>query len=336
MKKVIVAVLALCMVLSLAACGSKTAEYKLGMGVSLNMDSSSSEDHLAQVDATVASVVLDKDGKIVSCRIDCVQDKMDVTDGTVDTAKTFLTKAELKEDYNMVKYSGCTYEWYQQAQAFEAYCVGKTAADISGMELVLNEEGHNVTTDEALYATCSISIEDFIDAVVKACSDDGAATFTAGENFTLGLAAISDASESVAAADAEDGNATVKMYSEFGAVVLDENGKILAAVTDATQPKITVSAEGEIMDTVFNGTKRELKDGYNMVAYGNAIAEWYVQAKAFTDYVAGKTPAEVLAMETTVNEEGNAITTDETLLASCTMSIAGMQNVLALAAQYAR
>ena len=283
MKKVIVAVLALCMVLSLAACGSKTAEYKLGMGVSLNMDSSSSEDHLAQVDATVATVVLDKDGKIVKCRIDCVQDKMDVTDGAVDTAKTFLTKAELKEDYNMVKYSGCTYEWYQQAQAFEAYCEGKTAADLSGMELKVNEEGHQVTTDEALYATCSISIEDFIEAVVKACNDDGAATFTAGENFTLGVAAISDASESVAAADAEDGNASVKMYSEFGAVVLDEAGKILAAVTDATQPKITAGADGSILDTVFNGTKRELKDGYNMVAYGNAIAEWYQQAKAFTD-----------------------------------------------------
>ena len=41
-------------------------------------------------------------------------------------------------------------------------------------------------------------------------------------------------------------------------------------------------------------------------------------------------------METTINEEGNAITTDETLLASCTMSIAGMQAVLALAADYAR
>ena len=336
MKKVIVAVLALCMVLSLAACGSKTAEYKLGMGVSLNMDSSSSDDHLAQVDATVATVVLDKDGKIVKCRIDCVQDKMDVTDGAVDTAKSFLTKAELKEDYNMVKYSGCTYEWYQQAQAFEAYCEGKTAADLSGMELKVNEEGHQVTTDADLYATCSISIENFIEAVVKACNDDGAATFTAGENFTLGVAAISDASESVAAADAEDGNASVKMYSEFGAVVLDESGKILAAVTDATQPKITAGADGSIVDTVFNGTKRELKDGYNMVAYGNAIAEWYQQAKAFTDYVAGKTPAEVLALETVINEEGNAVSTDETLLASCTMSIAGMQAVLALAANYAR
>ena len=334
MKKLIAVLLLVCMVAGLAACGSKTAEYKLGMGVVVSTDSSAENN--AQVDATVATVVTDKDGKIVACRIDCAQNKMDVTGGDVDAAKTFLTKAELKEDYNMVKFSGCTYEWYQQAQAFEAYCEGKTAADLSGMELAVNEEGHKVTTDENLFATCSISIEDFIEAVVKACNDDGAAIFTAGADFTLGVAAISDASESVAAADAEDGNASVKMYSEFGAVVLGADGKILAAVTDATQPKITAGADGAILDTAFNGTKRELKDDYNMVKYGAAIAEWYQQAKAFTDYVAGKTPAEVVAMETTINEEGNAVSTDETLLASCTMSIAGMQAVLNLAASYAR
>ena len=335
MKKIIAAVLLVCLALSLCACGS-SAEYKLGMGVSLSMDSSSSEDHLAQVDATVAAVVLDDAGKIVACRIDCAQDKMDVTGGAVDTAKSFLTKAELKEDYNMVKFSGCTYEWYQQAQAFEAYCVGKTAADIAGMETKVNEEGHNVTTDATLYATCSISIEAFIDAVVKACNDDGAATFKGTKDFTFGIAAISDASESIAAADAEDGNASVRMYTEFGAVVLGKDGKILAAVTDATQPKIAADADGNILETAFNGTKRELKDNYNMVKYGSAIAEWYQQAKAFTDFVAGKTPAEVVAMETVLNEEGNAVTTDKTLLASCTMSIAGMQAVLKLAADYAR
>ena len=41
---------------------------------------------------------------------------MDVTGGAVDTAKTFLTKRELGEDYNMVKYSDATLEWYQQAE----------------------------------------------------------------------------------------------------------------------------------------------------------------------------------------------------------------------------
>ena len=73
-----------------------------------------------------------------------------------------------------------------------------------------------------------------------------------------------------------------------------------------------------------------------MVAYGSAIAEWDAQAKAFADYTVGKTAAEVAGIETTVNESGHNVTTDETLLASCTMDISGMMAVIALAANYAR
>ena len=93
------------------------ATYKLGLGVSLNMDSS--KEGNAQVDATTAAVILDEQGKIVAAKIDVAQNKMDITDGAVDTEKEFLTKAELGDDYNMVKFSDATLEWYQQAAAFE-------------------------------------------------------------------------------------------------------------------------------------------------------------------------------------------------------------------------
>ena len=123
MKKVISVLLLACMLLTLTACGSQPAapatdptaeateapaaetaeaEYKLGMGVSVSLDSSDTDK--AQVDATVATVVTDSEGKIVLCRIDCAQNKMDVTGGQVDTAATYTTKRDLKYDYNMVKY----------------------------------------------------------------------------------------------------------------------------------------------------------------------------------------------------------------------------------------
>ena len=185
MKKFVTAIILVCMMLSMAACGgSSEAEYKLGMGVVVSTDSSS--DNNAQVDATVATVVTDANGKIVLCRLDCAQNKMDVTGGAVDTAKTFLTKRELGDDYNMVKYSDATLEWYQQAENFEAYCVGKTADEIAGIETKVNEEGYNVAVDETLYASCSISIEDFIGAVVKACSDEKGQTFKASGELKLG------------------------------------------------------------------------------------------------------------------------------------------------------
>ena len=167
MKKFVTAIILVCMMLSMAACGgSSEAEYKLGMGVVVSTDSSS--DNNAQVDATVATVVTDANGKIVLCRLDCAQNKMDVTGGTVDTAKTFLTKRELREDYNMVKFSNATLEWYQQAENFETYCVGKTADEIANIETKVNEEGYNVAVDETLYASCTMQITGMMAVLAQA------------------------------------------------------------------------------------------------------------------------------------------------------------------------
>ena len=373
MKKILAMLLALCMIFALAACGetapaeTKPAEepaaeapaeeapaeeapaeeapaeeapaeeipaeaaYKLGLGVSLNMDSSKTGN--AQVDATTAAVILDEQGKIVAVKIDVAQNKMDITDGAVDTEKEFLTKAELGDDYNMVKFSDATLEWYQQAAAFEQFVLGMTGAEVEAMETVVNEEGHEVTTDETLYASCSISIGAFKEAVVKACNDEQAATFAGAGGFSLGLAIISKSDESTAATAEEDG--VVKMYSEYAAVVVDGDGVILAAVTDATQPQIKINAAGEIVEATFKGTKRELKEDYNMVKFSDATLEWYQQAKNFTDYATGKTAEDLRATETKTNDEGHNVFVDETLYASVSISIDGMINVVAKAADNA-
>ena len=307
------------------------AAYKLGLGVSLNMDSSKTGN--AQVDATTAAVILDEQGKIVAVKIDVAQNKMDITDGAVDTEKEFPTKAELGDDYNMVKFSDATLEWYQQAAAFEQFVLGMTGAEVEAMETVVNEEGHEVTTDETLYASCSISIGDFKEAVVKACNDEQAATFAGAGGFSLGLAIISKSDESTAPTAEEDGG--VKMYSEYAAVVVDGDGVILAAVTDATQPQIKINAAGEIVETTFKGTKRELKEDYNMVKFSDATLEWYQQAKNFTDYATGKTAEDLRATETKTNDEGHNVFVDETLYASVSISIDGMINVIAKAAENA-
>lgn len=368
MKKALSLLLLACMLFTLTACGSTAApaateapaeateapaeatetpadateaptevtaaEYKLGMGVSVSLDSS--ETNKAQVDATVAAVVTDAEGKIVLCRIDCAQNKMDVTGGAVDTEATYITKRDLKFDYNMVKYSNATLEWFEQVENLENWVVGKTAEDIANIETKVNEEGYNVAVDEELFASCSISLEAFQDAIVKACNDEKGSTFTTADAFTLGVSAISNSKESVAAADSEDGNAMVKMYTEFGAAAVGSDGKILAALTDAIQPKITVSAEGEIVSKDYTATKRELGDDYNMVKYGNSIAEWDAQAKAFADYTVGMTADEVNAMETRVNDHGYNVSADDTLYASCTIDITGMRATIATAVNNAR
>ena len=330
MKKLIAIALLLCMVLVMGAWTADGGEYKLGMGVVVSTDSSKTNN--AQVDATVAAVVLDKDGKIVACRIDCAQSKMDVTDGEVDTAKEFLSKVELKEDYNMVKFSEAKYEWYEQAAHFEEYAIGKTAEQILGEATVVEGE-HTVFADEALRASVSISVSAIQQAVAKACQDEQGYTFTANGECKLGLACNTTAEESVAATAEEEG--VVKMYTNFAAAVVDGEGKVLAALEDAIQPQIKIDEDGEIGDITFKGTKRELKEDYNMVKFSSAKYEWYEQAANFSEYAAGKTAEELKGAELNLNEEGHMVFVDEALFGSVSISVDGLIDVLVKAMGYA-
>ena len=351
MKKIVMFVLALVALCGLASCGAK--EYKLGMGIEVNTTSSSnasaSKAGNAQIDATVAAVVLDAEGKIVTCRIDAVQNKIAVSaEGAVTVPTSFKTKMELGSDYGMATspYSSdnngddIIKEWNEQAKIFEQYVVGKTGAEVSSLELK-EVNNHKISSDESLLAAgCTIQLTDFIAAIVKACNDDQAVTFSAGE-FTLGVSASSfnDGSKNAEA----DKAGAVQVYSDFAAVVVAD-GKIAAALNDAIQPKFTVSATGALTASYTN-TKRCLKEDYNMAKYGASmdnngdgkVLEWYHQSAAFSTYVVGKTGAEVSALETQTLDNGYKISKDEVLLnAGCTIQITSIKEVVAKAFTNAR
>ena len=348
MKKILAIALCLIMVLSVVACEKAPAEkdYKLGMGIVVNMDSSKTGN--AQVDATVATVVTDAEGKIVLCRIDVAQNKMAVADGAVDTAKTFQTKMELGDAYGMAPVgidndgNGVCKEWYEQAKAFEAYVVGKTGTEVAALE-TQEAGGHQIAVDKALLdAGCSMQITDFMAAVAKACADEQGMSFKTAATFTLGVAAKTTAAESTAATAEAEG--VVKMYTDFAAAVIAD-GKIIATLNDAIQPQIKINAAGEIVEKSFTETKRNLKEGYNMATYGASmdnngdgkVLEWYVQSQAFSNYVVGKTGAEVASMQTKTLENGYQISADDALLtAGCTIQITGICAVVAQAANNAR
>ena len=95
---------------------------------------------------------------------------------------------------------------------------------------------------------------------------------------------------------------------------------------------IEVDAAGQITTDLSAAvkTKNELGEGYGMVDWGGAKAEWNVQAAAFASYVTGKTAAEVAGIaitETTKPADG----TD--LASSVTISIGGFQALIAKAMQ---
>ena len=345
MKKILAIALCLIMVLAVVACEKAPAEadYKLGLGVVVS--TASSKEGNAQVDATIATVVTDAEGKIVLCRIDVAQNKMAITDGAVDTAKTFETKMELGSRYGMEGKvdndgNGVMLEWDAQAKAFESYVVGKTGAEVAALQ-TQEAGGHQIAVDTALLeAGCSMQITDFMAAVAKACADEQGMAFKAVPGtFTLGVAAKTAAADSKAATAEADG--LVAMYSDIACAVVAD-GKVIATLNDAIQPKINITVAGVPTAQEFKGTKRELKEGYNMAAYGTpnveggTVKEWYIQSAAFSSYVLGKTAAEIAGMQT---KEVNAhqISVEQALLdAGCTMQITGICAVVAQAANNAR
>ncbi len=350
MKRIFALLLCVCMAVAVVACDTpaKEADYKLGMGIVVS--TASSKTGTAQVDATVATVVTDADGKIVLCRIDVAQNKMNVADGAVEANKTFETKMELGSRYGMEGKvdnddNGVMLEWDAQAKEFEKYVVGKTAAEVEAIK-TQEAKGHQIAVDKALLdAGCSMQITDFIAAVVKACKDEQSVSFkaTAG-SFTLGVAANSfvDAETKAATADAEG---LVAMYTDFAASVVVD-GKIVASLNDAIQPKITINADGEIVKADYKATKRELKENYNMAKFGASmdwngdgkVLEWYQQSEAFSKHVVGKTAADVEAMATKVVEgAGYVISADDALLsAGCTIQITSIKAVVAKSVKNAR
>ena len=337
------------MLISLAACTGTTPDepvseeqtYKLGMGVVGSTDSSAEAN--AQVDATVAAVVTDANGVIVDVKIDGVQNKMDISSGKVDFGAEFKTKAEKEFDYNMVAYSEATLEWFEQVANFEDYAKGKTIEELKNTEIKVRDDGlhdgYLVAADPDLFAKCSIQIGDCIEAISRAVHDDQGMEFTATPgSFKLGVAATStvDAGSKDATAE-EDG--LCAMYSEFAAAVIDADGKVLACLTDAIQPKIAFSAEGLVTEGTYLGTKRELKENYNMVAYSEATLEWYQQAFNFCSYCVGKTANEIGNIETKTRDDGlhdgYVVAVDPDLFAKCSIQITSMCNVIARACNYA-
>lgn len=342
MKKILMVIFCLTMALTLVACGgAKEKEYKFGMGVVTSLESSKTG--TAQVDATVAVVVTDAEGKIVACRIDVAQNKTAIANGVAEIKSEFKTKMELGDAYGMAGKvdnddNGVMKEWYEQVYAFEAHVVGMTGEEVAAMETV-EAKGHQITTDaDLLAAGCSMQITDFMAAVAKACADEQGFTFKTAKEFTVGVAADSYDNGSKNATAEADG--AVQMYSDFAAAVISE-GKILVAINDAIQPQVAFNAAGEITAKTYKGTKRELKSGYGMEGKvdnngDGVMKEWFEQSKAFSEFVVGMTGAEVAALETEL-VNGHYISTNEDLLAAgCTIQITAIKAVVAKAAANAR
>ena len=118
-----------------------------------------------QVEATVVGAALDAQGKVVVAASDSVQVKFtfDATGAsTYDLTKAVSSKREAGANYGMVAYGGAAKEWFEQADAFNALCVGKTAAEIAALC-----GADNYGTEELKAAGCTILVNGLTKAAAK-------------------------------------------------------------------------------------------------------------------------------------------------------------------------
>lgn len=351
---IVVVVVVVAVVLLAGGNSTSEKEYKLGMGVVVGLDESKTG--TAQIDATVATVVLDAEGKIVACRLDAIQNKITLNKETgAFTIGDLRTKMEKGIEYGMStsKYSsdnngdGVIKEWNEQAMAFENYVVGMTVDQVKAIGTKTLDNGYVIATDDKLLsAGCTIQITDFVAAVVKACNDEFAASFKTAGTIKLGIAAKSYDDESVAAT--EEKNGTIKVYSDIAATALVD-GKIVATVNDAIQPSVSYTVAGEIAGKTFKGTKRELKGAYGMGQTSindsnkwmdnngdGKVLEWYEQSAVFSAFITGMTGAEVNALKTQEVNNHDISRDDALLNAGCTIQITGIRAVVVKAVFNAR
>jgi hypothetical protein len=296
-------------------------------GIAINTSLASSTDAtadaegVAQTDSLAVAVSVDADGKILNCKIDSAQTKINFsTDGkiTTDLTTEMKSKQELGSDYGMAKASGIGKEWNEQADAFAAYVVGKTIEEVKG--IAVTDEG--VASDADLASSVTIHIGDFISTVEKAVTN--AKDLGASSTDKLGLAINTTIDKSTDAAS--DAEGVAQAYSYYTVVTTSTDGKITSCVVDSTQGTVNFDTKGAITTdlTAQVQTKQELGSDYGMAKASGIGKEWNEQADAFSTYVTGKTIDEVKGIA--VSDEGLAEDTD--LVSSVTIHIAPLISIV--------
>jgi hypothetical protein len=338
MKKILAIALSLTLVMGMVTgCGSKEAAktgtaVKTGLAVVTSIGKSASvgeKDGLGQVDSTVVAVLVDAAGKIVDCKIDSAQTKINFNaEGklTTDLATVQQSKQELGDGYNMKSNSKIGKEWNEQANSLAKYVIGKTVDEVKS--IAVNED--TVPTDADLAATVTIKIAGYIQGIEKAVAN--AKDLGAKEGDKLGLAIDTSIKDSADATAEKEGVA--QAYSNYAAVSVDKSGKITSVAIDASQSNVNFSTTGVVTTDLAAElkTKQELGDAYDMKKASSIGKEWYEQADSFAKYVTGKTAAEVTGIK--LNDEGKAAETD--LSSSVTMHVGPYMSVVAKAANNAK
>lgn len=283
------------------------------------------EEGAVTFDNTLVAVTVDDDGVITSCIIDSIPATVSFDASgaiTSDYLEPVITKNELGADYGMVSWGGAIAEWDSQVAALANYAVGKTVTEL---KMGAIDETGKAPEGSDLASSATIYLGGFVSAIERAVNEATHLGAQAGDEIRLvTLNKLSSSTD--ATADAEG---CIQLDGDV-AVITYKDDVITSCIIDSVQAKVAFDTTGTITTDLTKEflSKNELGDGYGMVAWGNAIAEWNVQAASFASYVTGKTADEVAGIA--INEATKPADGSD-LASSVTISIGGFQALIAKA-----
>lgn len=134
-------------------------DLELALTVSKSYEST---DAKPQFDIEMAAVTKGENDVITGCMTDAAQAKLTVENGLfTHVAGKLSTKREAGDSYGMKNASSIKKEWYEQADALDAYAVGKTANDLKKTTI-----GADGKTDAI--SGCTIAISGMFKNLIKA------------------------------------------------------------------------------------------------------------------------------------------------------------------------
>lgn len=263
-----------------------------------------------------AVVVFDADGKIVAARFDSIEAAHPtLADGVIVVDEASL-KSKVESEY---KKGSMSDTWGNQIAKFEAFIVGKTAAEVAELALT-DADGKNagLVTGCTMVSTSYSSMLDCQALVAKAAASDKKVEFKVAEDATIKLGLGVDANAGF------NSNGKDIDFTANCAGTVFVGDKAVAGIVDSTVQTYKVENGDAANPTTYKESKLVIGVDYNMVAYGGACAEWYVQAQNYANTVVGKTVAEIADLST------------DKIEGKCTMYVGGYKAVLVEAAQNAK
>ena len=162
-----------------SASTTQTGGWKTGLGI---LTEASDEARTGTIHTIAAAVLLDGEGKLADVMLDELE--VEVTadgKGVVTMPTDYRTKRQKGDDYPLAAASSLKKGWAEQADDFADYLTGMTPEQASMLET--DKDGK--ATDADLLSGCTIRVDQYRDAVAKACTNAAALGAAKGDRVLV-------------------------------------------------------------------------------------------------------------------------------------------------------